>query len=292
MALERGGRDLAGEAIATLADWAPRWGCVTSLHAGDVGWHLRLDDANLDETIVVVRDRAEVVAVALVESSGLRPTLRPDRWDDNDLAVTLGTLAASLAESLGDHAMAYCDVPPQSALRAWLIAHGWELDPDPWAAMYRPLAAVDAALGVALAESVATDGDVADRVDVQFSAFEHSTFTVQRWHQMAAGPGFRRDLDLLRRDADGVPVAGATAWTAGPGRVGILEPVGTHRDHVRQGHGRAVVLAAIGALARAGASGVSVQTPLSNDTAIHAYVRAGLQVVDHLRGLRYPSPDS
>jgi ribosomal protein S18 acetylase RimI-like enzyme len=284
--LERGGRALSGTAIEALAGWAPRHGPVTSLHAGDIGWHLRLDDADLEGSIVVARDGSEVVAVAELDSDGLRPTIRPDRADDRAVADALGTLAQSLAK-----ADFFCDTPPHTALRAFLVDRGWVLE-EPWALLYRPLSADDADLGASLGHAVETEDDVRGRVDVQFHAFAHSTFTVARWRQMAAGPGYRRDLDLLRRDDDGVPVAGATSWTAGPGRVGILEPVGTHRDHVGRGHGPAVTLAAIGALARAGASGVTVQTPISNHGAVRAYQRAGLRLIDRLHAVRYSSPDS
>ncbi|HSS68199.1 MAG TPA: hypothetical protein VLK34_06575 [Nocardioidaceae bacterium] len=224
IAVERGGRPLAATAIAALAEWAPQHGPVTGLHAGDVGWHLRLDDADLDGTIVVARDGGEIVATAIVESEGLRPTLRPDRKDDEELAAALGELVQSLTETGTE---VFCDAAPDSALRGWLIGHEWSLDPDPWALFYRPLSDAEANLGEGLACPVDTDDDVRDRVNVQFNAFQHSTFTVDRWHQMAAGPGYRRDLDLLRRDDSGVAVAGATTWTAGPERVGILEPVGT-----------------------------------------------------------------
>jgi ribosomal protein S18 acetylase RimI-like enzyme len=295
LTVERGGRELAPTAVAALVAWASRHGPATSLHAGDVGWHLRHDDADLEETIVVVRDGSEVTAVALVESSGLRPTLRPDRADDAPVAAAVGAVAQSLAERAADSSApsdVFCDTPTHSALRAWLVARGWGIDPDPWVVLYRPLSQADADLGDRLAAAVATDDDVRDRVAVQFNAFQHSTFTLHRWHQMAAGPAYRRDLDLVRRDEHGVAVAGATAWAAEPGRVGILEPVGTHRDHVGRGHGRAVTLAAVGALARTGASGVTVQTPLSNTAAVRAYASCGLRTIDHLRSLRYPSPDS
>jgi ribosomal protein S18 acetylase RimI-like enzyme len=296
--IERGGRALARTAISALSDWAPRHSPATTLHAGDVGWHLRLDDADLDGIVAVARDDSDVVAVAVVEPDGMRATHRPDRSDDGSLAAALGDLAQSLA-SASPSARApcagtefVCDVPQHSAIRAWLVEAGWDLDPAPWALLYRPLSADDAEVGARLAASVSTEQDIEDRVAVQFNAFTSSTFTVSRWRQMAAGPGYRRDLDLLRRDESGTAVAGATAWTAGPGRVGILEPVGAHRDHAGRGHGSAVTLAAIGALARSGASGVGVQTPLSNTAAVRAYQRCGLRVIDHLHAVRYSLPVS
>jgi len=92
-------------------------------------------------------------------------------------------------------------------------------------------------------------------------------------------------LDLLARDADGQPVAAATAWAAGPGRCGILEPMGTHRAARGRGHGRGVVLAALAALARAGASGVTVHTPASNSGAVATYVSCGLRPLQSTEAL-------
>ena len=48
--------------------------------------------------------------------------------------------------------------------------------------------------------------DVAGRVDVQRHGFERSTFDVDSWQRMAAGPGFRPELDLVLRRRDGLAV--------------------------------------------------------------------------------------
>jgi ribosomal protein S18 acetylase RimI-like enzyme len=105
---------------------------------------------------------------------------------------------------------------------------------------------------------------------------------------MAAGPTYDARLDWLRRDADGAPAAGATAWSAGPGKCGILEPVGTHPNHRGLGHGVAVSKAAIAALARAGASGVTVHTPADNLGAVRTYEACGLRPVEHSYSLVRP----
>jgi ribosomal protein S18 acetylase RimI-like enzyme len=165
-------------------------------------------------------------------------------------------------------------------LRTVLSSRGWTVDTDAWTVLYRPLSAADAADDDPLSRPLADDGDIADRVEVQRSAFEGSTFTVQRWHQMAAGPRYDTALDLLRRADDGTPVAAATGWSAGTGRCGILEPVAAHPDSAGHGHGRAVSRAVIAALARAGASGVAVHTPMSNTGAVRAYEACGLRQVE------------
>jgi ribosomal protein S18 acetylase RimI-like enzyme len=268
----------AGAAIDALMSWeAP--GCYpTGLHAGDVGWQLRMDDDVVERSLIVVRDGADVVAVAILDQpSLLRPAVRPDRVHDLQLASVLADLADGTE---GTAPSSSSEAPGGSALRTVLSSRGWTVDTDAWTVLYRPLSAADAADSDPLSRPLADDSDIAERVEVQRSAFEGSTFTVQRWHQMAAGPGFDPALDLLRRADDGTPVAAATGWSAGPGRCGILEPVAAHPDAAGHGHGRAVSRAVIAALARAGASGVAVHTPVSNTGAVRAYEACGLRQVE------------
>jgi GNAT superfamily N-acetyltransferase len=277
----------AGSLVDALRSWeAP--GCYpTGLHAGDVGWQLRLDDHLVDTSLLSVRDGTEIVAVALADQPNLlRPAVRPDRIHDLQLAQAL----ADVVDAGDDDCPASSEAPGGSALRTVLSSRGWTVDPDIWTVLYRPLTSADGAFDDPQSRPLADSRDIADRVAVQRSAFSGSTFTVQRWHQMAAGPGYDAAFDLLRRADDGTPAAAATGWSAGPGRCGILEPVGTSPDSAGHGHGRAVSRAVIAALARAGASGVAVHTPLSNATAVRAYESCGLRQVELTTDLVRPVP--
>lgn len=91
---------------------------------------------------------------------------------------------------------------------------------------------------------------------------------------------FTPRFDLLARNDDGVPVAAATFWFSGPGACARLEPMGTHPDHRRQGHGRRLIAAAARLLAEAGASGIGVTTPMSNEGAVALYRAAGFHLLD------------
>lgn len=271
--------------IAALASWVPRRGYVAGLHPGDVGWHLRHDDGDLEGSMFVVRDEHDVVACAIVEPAVLRPAIRPDRADDAALAAVLADIATQRRRT----GQVWSDAPSESAYRAELAARGWQLDPDPWCVLFRRLDPSDGDHHDPDCAPLDDERDVAERVAVQVGAFTNSTFTVARWHQMAAGPGFDPRLDFVRRDANGRAVAAATAWTAGRGRVGILEPVGTHADHHGSGHGTAVSRAAIAGLARAGASGVVVATPAGNEAAVRTYLACGLTVVEQLHAMASPN---
>ena len=114
---------------------------------------------------------------------------------------------------------------------------------------------------------------------VQRSAFANSTFTVERWHAMKGSPAGGMAVDMLVRTPEGEPAAAATGWFAGVGRCGLLEPVGTHRDHRGAGYGRDAVLGACAALAERGASAVAVVPGAANVAAVALYRSAGFTVV-------------
>lgn len=275
---------MVDETVVALAAWTPpTWG--GQLHPGDIGWELRLEDAHVDSSFLVVREAAAVVAVALVDGpETLRLAVDPTRAHDLALAEYL----ADAAEDVVAPGEAYVDGLPLAAWRAVLADRGWDADTDQWVAMHRSLAAGRNRLPPGVAP-VSGDRDVADRVAVQRAAFGGSTFTAARWALMAAGPPYDAALDLLARDADGRPVAAGTAWSAGPGRCGVLEPVGTHRDHQQQGHGRRLLEGLCTQLAAAGASSVAVATPASNVGAVRAYAAAGFRVLGTLTAVRRPA---
>src|SRR6202012_4552510 len=98
------------------------------------------------------------------------------------------------------------------------------------------------------------------RVAVQRAAFDNSTFTEERWHTMAAGVAYPDARCLVALAAPAPGVAAVPVWSAGPGRPGLLEPMGVHRDHRGRGYGRAVTLAAAAELRALGSSSAFVCT--------------------------------
>jgi ribosomal protein S18 acetylase RimI-like enzyme len=88
---------------------------------------------------------------------------------------------------------------------------------------------------------------------------------------------------LVAYDQRGDAVAALTVWSAGPGRPGLLEPVGVHRDHRGHGYGRAITVAAAAALRELGSSSAIVCTPSSNVAAVATYRSAGFQDLPEVR---------
>jgi ribosomal protein S18 acetylase RimI-like enzyme len=124
------------------------------------------------------------------------------------------------------------------------------------------------------------------RADVQRAAFDRSTFTDERWHAMAAGAPYADARCLVAYDDQDNAVAAATVWSAGPGRPGLLEPVGVHREHRGRGYGRAITVAAAAALRGLGSSSAIVCTRSSNAGAVATYRSAGFRQLPEVPDLR------
>jgi ribosomal protein S18 acetylase RimI-like enzyme len=121
------------------------------------------------------------------------------------------------------------------------------------------------------------------RTAVQRASFERSTFTDERWHAMAAGLPYADARCLLAYDDQGNAVAAVTVWPAGPGKPGLLEPMGVHRDHRGHGYGKTITLAAAAALQELGSSSAIVCTPSANVGAVATYKSAGFQQLPEVR---------
>jgi GNAT superfamily N-acetyltransferase len=159
-----------------------------------------------------------------------------------------------------------------AAFRNLLHQSGWVAD-EPWTPLRRDLTqhVEDCRLRI----EVVGAHNMRARVEVQRAAFPRSTFTLERWHTMAAAPPYRQARCLVGRDAHGDAVAAVTVWSAGQGRPGLLEPLGVHRDHRGHGYGTAISVAAAAALRRMGASSATVCTPSSNVGTVATYASAG-----------------
>lgn len=74
-----------------------------------------------------------------------------------------------------------------------------------------------------------------------------------------------------------------TVWSAGPGKPGVLEPMGVHAEHRGHGYGRAISVAAAAALREMGACSAMVCTPGANVGAVATYRSAGFQELPERR---------
>jgi ribosomal protein S18 acetylase RimI-like enzyme len=102
---------------------------------------------------------------------------------------------------------------------------------------------------------------------------------------MAAGLPHTDARCLVAYDDQGNAVAAVTVWSAGPGKPGLLEPMGVHREHRGHGYAKAITVAAAAALQELGSSSAVVCTPSANAGAVATYKSAGFQQLPEIRDL-------
>ena len=274
MDLELATPDVAalGRAVRVLAGWQ-RDDVPLQLHPGDLGWAWRQGADALAATVRTWSAGGRLVALGFLDAPALlRLTTDPDLAHDPDL---VGRLVEDLGDAgrgvLPDGEVAV-ETPTGSGLADGLLAAGWAVG-EAWSPLRRDLSDPVPDPGVRV--EVVGPTEVPAYVAVHRSAFPSSRLDESRWRTMTAGPAYAAARALLLRDDAGEPVAAAVVWSAGPGRPGLLEPVGVHADHRRRGLGRAVSLAAAAARRELGASQALVCTPSSNVAAVTTYASAG-----------------
>lgn len=278
------------DGLAVVAEALRAWrteGSSMQLHVGDLGWFWRF---GADATAAAVRTWSRdgtLLAIGLVDNPALlRLAVAPVAEQDDELARRLLADVGDPDRGVLTAADGCVEVPATTRVNALLVAEGWSAG-EPWTPLRRDLREPVPDPGVRVA--VVGANDVAARTAVQRAAFERSTFTDERWHAMAAGPAYAEARCLVAHDDDGAAVAAVTVWSAGPGRPGLIEPMGVHRDHRGHGHGRAITLAAAAALQELGCSSAVVYTPSANVAAVATYASAGFRVLPEIHDLCRPA---
>lgn len=280
MSIELGTPDVEGlvEAVHAMREWQQD-GMPVQLHPGDLGWNW---SHGAEATAAAVRTWSRdgrLLAVGFLdEPTVLRMAIAPESGDDGELARQLVADVSRPERGVLPAGEASVEARFGDAFRASLAADGWD-DGEPWTPLVRDLTEPVEDSGLRI-EVVGADPEpplLRDRVDVQHAAFDTSTFTEERWWAMASGPAYADARCLVAYDVSGAAVATATVWSAGPGRPGLIEPLGAHRDHRGRGHGRAMTVACAAALRDLGSSSALVCTPSANVGAVAAYVSAGFR---------------
>lgn len=266
--------DGLGKAVTVLREWQDE-GAPTQLHPGDLGWFWRFGGGATAAAVRTWSRDGRLLAVGLLDGPGLlRLTLAPDALRDEELARRLVEDVTDPGRGVLPEGRVNIEAPVGTLVRDLLSGHGWDLD-EPWTPLRHDLTEPVGDPGVRI--EVAGPERAHAFAAVQRAAFDGSTFTEQRWHAMASGLPYADARSLVAYDDRGAAVAAVTVWSAGPGRPGLLEPMGVHPDHRRRGHGRAISVAAAAALRELGASSALVCTPSSNVGAVATYESAGFR---------------
>ncbi|MFH9061059.1 GNAT family N-acetyltransferase [Streptomyces coeruleorubidus] len=278
------GVDGLGVAVGVLREWQYE-GAPMQLHPGDLGWFWR---SGAEATAAAVRTWSRdgrILAVGLLDGPGLlRLTIAPDAHQDEELAQQLVEDVTDPERGVLPEGKVNIEAPMDALLQELLSEDGWNTD-EPWTPLRRDLTEPVRDPGVRIVAVGPEQAHVF--VAVHRAAWDGSRFTDERWHAMAAGLPYADARCLVAYDDQGNAVAAVTVWSAGPGKPGLLEPMGVHRDHRGHGYGRAISVAAAAALRELGSSSAIVCTPSSNAGAVATYKSAGFQqlveVRDHYR---------
>jgi GNAT superfamily N-acetyltransferase len=276
------GADGLTEAVRVLREWQFD-GAPMQLHPGDLGWHWRL---GAEATAAAVRTWSRdgrILAVGLLDSPRLlRLAIAPTAEHDEKLAQRLVADVSEPERGVLPNGSVYIEARFGASLQRLLFDHGWDPD-EPWTPLSRDLAEPVQDCGVRIEVIGREQAPV--RAAVQRASFDNSTFTDERWFAMAAGLPYADARCLVAFDDRDTAVAAATVWSAGPGRPGLLEPMGVHREHRGHGHGTAITLAAAAALRDLGSSSAIVCTQSSNVGAVATYRSAGFRQLPEARDL-------
>ncbi|TDC12793.1 GNAT family N-acetyltransferase [Streptomyces sp. 8K308] len=275
--------DGLNEAVGVLREWQYD-GAPWQLHPGDLGWFWRF---GAEATAAAVRTWSRdgrILAVGLLDGPHLlRVTFAPDVQRDEELARRLVDDVTEPERGVLPVGKAYVEAPVGALVQDLLSGAGWSTD-EPWTPLRRDLADPVRDPGVRIEAVGPKRAPV--WTAVLRASFDGATFTDERWHAMAAGSPYADARCLVAYDDQDKAVAVVTVWSAGPGKPGLLEPMGVHREHRGHGHGRAITAAAAAALQELGSSSAIVYTPSSNVGAVATYESAGFQRLPEIRDRR------
>jgi L-amino acid N-acyltransferase YncA len=272
-------------AVGVLREWQHD-GALSHLHPGDLGWFWRFGAEATAAAVWTWSRDGEVLAIGLLDGPGLlRLAVAPHALGDDELARRLAEDVTDPERGVLPAGEASVEAPEGALVRERLGEGGWTAD-EPWTWLRRDLTEPVEDPGVRIEVVGSQRAHV--RAAVMRASFEESTFTEERWRAMAAGSPYADARCLVAHDGQGVAVAAVTVWSAGPGRPGLLEPMGVRHDHRGRGHGRAITVAAAAALRELGSSSAVVGTPSSNVGGVATYRSAGFRQVAEVRDLRRP----
>jgi GNAT superfamily N-acetyltransferase len=274
VAVELNGPDVdgLGEIVRVLREWQ-RDDAPMQLHPGDLGWFWQFGP---DRTAAAVRTWSRdgrIVAAGLLDSPDLlRLTIAPGAQHDESVARQIVADLGDPGRGVLPAGKVSVEAPNGTRVQDLLDEVGWTAG-ERWTPLRRDL--TEPVHRTAQRVEVIGPKEATTYTAVHRAAFGSPRFTDELWHVMAGGPPYADARSLVAYDDRGDAVAEATVWSAGPGRPGLLEPLGVHPEHRGLGFGRTISVAAAAVLQELGSSSAVVCTPSANVGAVATYESAG-----------------
>jgi len=263
-----------GDVISALRDWQHD-ASPMQLHPGDLGWFWRF---GAEATAAAVRTWSrdgQLLAIGFLDGPEvLRMTVAPQVWREEELAHQVVADVSEPRRGVLPAGKVSVETPDGTRLQDLLSDVGWSAG-EPWTPLRRDLTGPVEQAGLRI--EVIGSGDESEFTAVHRSAWGSPRFTDELWRAMAAGLPYSDARCLLAYDDQGVAVAGVTVWSAGPGKPGLLEPMGVHADYRGRGYGTMICVAAAAELEKLGSSSALVCTRSSLAAAVATYKSAGFQ---------------
>ncbi|MEW9552790.1 GNAT family N-acetyltransferase [Nonomuraea sp. NPDC050783] len=230
------------------------WSWASQYHVGDLAWGRRQHlGREVEWPTALWEEDGRVVAWAWVQQPGfLSLQADPARPELVDAALAWARATAT-GESLTVLVLEH-----EKHVVAGLERHGYARDDSEPFHHYlrRPLAALPAPPPLPegfVIRPIQDESDAARRAAVHQRAWHPSRVTEDSYRSVMRAWPYRPGLDWVAQGPDGEFAASCLVWLDERHRVGELEPVGTAPGFRRAGLARAVCLAALAALRRAGA---------------------------------------
>ena len=282
VAVELSGPGVGGlsDVVRVLREWQQDDASM-QLHPGDLGWFWQF---GAEETAAAVRTWSrggQIVAVGLLDSPELlRLTIAPEAQRDEVLAKQIVADVGEQGRGVLPAGKVSVETPNGTLVQDLLAEVGWNAG-EKWTPLRcdltEPVDQTGARVEVIGPEQAPT------YTAVHRSSFGSPRFTDELWHAMATGLPYADARCLVAYDDRGNAVAEVTVWSAGPGKPGLLEPMGVHAEHRGRGFGRTISVAAAAALRGLGSSSAIVCTPSANVGAVATYESAGFQPLPERR---------
>lgn len=245
------------------------------LHPGDLGWYWQFGAAAVAAAVRTWSRGGQLLAIGFLDGPGvLRMTVAPQVWREEELAHQVVADVSEPRRGVLPAGKVSVETPNGTGVQDLLSDVGWG-DGEPWTPLRRDL--TEPVRTADMRIEVIGSGQVPEFTAVHRSAWGSPRFTDEKWDAMAAGLPYADARCLLAYDDKGVAVAGVTVWSAGPGKPGLIEPLGVHAAHRGRGYATAICAAAAAELKKLGSSSALVCTPSALSSAVATYKSAGFQ---------------